>query len=288
MNTKFSVKQLILMSVIAIVLIAPWFSKYLNLDLNWKFKVLGIFAISLIILWVCVVLLVLDYLKNEKVEQEEWMKEEKEGNETEMLEDDLKCYPNVSVDDKIPLMQRLRELKPWKFEEFVKMLFKFRSYKIEKGPSYYINTPQADWWKDLIVYKDNKVESVQIKKHYWQPISKNTIATFKWLIWDEQWYFITTSVFYDDAKKYAEENDIKCVDYNWLFCVISNLSDENKKDLEKFINDQKNINKNANPKTCKKCWAPMIMRKWWYWCLRYNDNCCGKERCKCRECYKPI
>lgn len=286
MNFKFSVKQLILMTVIACAITIPRYPRYLSLDTHSQLRVSLIYTICLVVAWAAVVRLAYDYLKNER-ENIEYDNKSLHNNKNEAPENNFdNCYENVSIDNKIALMQRLRELKPWKFEEFVKMLFKFRSYKIEKEPSYYIDTPQADWWKDLIVQKNNKIESVQIKKYYLEPISKNTIATFKWLIWDEPWYFITTSVFYDDAKSFAEENWIRCIDYDKLYCVISKLPEKDKKTLEEFINNPKNIGITAHPKTCKKCWAPMKRRKWGYGCLRYNINCCGKEQCKCREFYK--
>ncbi len=290
MNFKFSVKQLIIILIIACAITAPRYPRYLKQNTQSQIRISIIFAISLIIAWAGIVWLVYDYLKNEKEEYKE--QENKEYNWTnnkfETSEDDFNnCYENISVNNKIALMQRLRELKCWKFEEVVEMLFRFKWYNIEKGPNYYWDMTQVDWWKDLIISKDNSISSVQIKKLYDRPVNLIEVESFKWVIWNQTWYFVTTSVFSDKSKKFANEHWIHCVDYDNLYCVISKLSDKNKKDIENFINNSKNIQKDLRPKprTCKKCWAPMVFRKkWWYWCLRYNYY--EKEQCKCREFYK--
>ncbi|NOZ44738.1 MAG: hypothetical protein GXP45_06435 [bacterium] len=45
-------------------------------------------------------------------------------------------YDDVHVSDKYNFMQRLRELKPKYFEEFIEMLFVFQAYEIIKSPTY--------------------------------------------------------------------------------------------------------------------------------------------------------
>ena len=287
MNFKFSVKQLILIIIIACAITIPRYPRYLSLDTHSQLRVSLIYAICLIVAWAAVVRLVYDHLKNERENSEEDNKP-LYNDKNETIENDFNnCYEDVSIDNKIALMQRLRELKCWKFEEVVEMLFRFKWYNIEKGPNYYWDMPQVDWWKDLIISKDNSISSVQIKKLYDKPVKLIEVESFKWVIWNQTWYFVTTSVFSDKSKKFANEHWIHCVDYDNLYCVISKLSDKNKKDIENFINNSKNIQKDLHPKprTCKKCWAPMVFRKkWWYWCLRYNYY--EKEQCKCREFYK--
>jgi hypothetical protein len=272
--------------LLTLAVITPFISWYHKLDLQLKFK-------YVIIPWICLIFALLAIIwLIDTVREEDKEKKDKESNwannKFENSEDDFNnCYENISVNNKIALMQRLRELKCWKFEEVVEMLFRFKWYNIEKGPNYYWDMPQVDWWKDLIISKDNSISSVQIKKLYDRPVNLIEVESFKWVIWNQTWYFVTTSVFSDKSKKFANEHWIHCVDYDNLYCVISKLSDKNKKDIENFINNSKNIQKDLRPKprTCKKCWAPMVFRKkWWYWCLRYNYY--EKEQCKCREFYK--
>lgn len=285
MNFKFSVKQLILIIVIACAITIPRYPRYLSLDTHSQLRVSLIYAICLIIAWAAVVRLVYDHLKNERENLEEDNKL-LYNNKNEILENDFNgCYEDVSIDNKIALIQRLRELKCWKFEEVVEMLFKFKWYKIEKWPNYYWDLPQVDWWKDLIMLKDNKIYNVQIKKYYTDPVKLTDIKCFKCDIWEESWYFVTTSIFSPKAKKLANEKWINCVEYNDLLCVISKLPDKNKKIIQNFINDENNIDKTAHPKTCKKCWAPINDRNWWY-CLRNRYPRSNEKQCICREFYK--
>ncbi len=286
MKEKIKRKEIFYVLLLTLAVITPFISWYHKLDLQLKFK-------YVIIPWICLIFALLAIIwLIDTVREEDKEKKDKESNwannKFENSEDDFNnCYENISVNNKIALMQRLRELKCWKFEEVVEMLFRFKWYNIEKGPNYYWAMPQVDWWKDLIISKDNSISSVQIKKLYDRPVNLIEVESFKWVIWNQTWYFVTTSVFSDKSKKFANEHWIHCVDYDNLYCVISKLSDKNKKDIENFINNSKNIQKDLRPKprTCKKCWAPMVFRKkWWYWCLRYNYY--EKEQCKCREFYK--
>lgn len=306
MNTKFSVKQLILMSIIAIALIIPWFSKYLNLDLNWKFKVLGIFAISLIILWVCVVLLVWDYTKNNKNEQEEWTKEEKEinsnidnaknvvinhnyekvhqkyqwwyskyGNAKKYVDNSKFVKLTISDKNKIQIIHRLTELKNESFEYFIWFLFKFHGYTINRWPMYYKGKPLPDGWKDLIMSKDNQIYVVQIKKYINKFVPVDDIRIFNWALEkDEKWIFVTTSV---SSEGYPEnecnEKWIIWKDYKDIWDMLNELSEDNKKYLEEnYINNVKNLDK-YKVKTCKSCWAPFIKWKNWYFCWNTYNWC---------------
>ena len=286
MKKNFKRKEIFYVLLLTLAVITPFIPRYHRLDLQLKFK-------YVIIPWICLIFALLaiiwliDTVREEDKDKE---KEDKESNWTnnkfEISEDNFNnCYEDVSMDNKIALIQRLRELKNWKFEEVVEMLFKFKWYKIEKWPNYYWDLPQVDWWKDLIMLKDNKIYNVQIKKYYTDPVKLTDIKCFKCDIWEESWFFVTTSIFSPKAKKLANEKWINCVEYNDLLCVISKLPDKDKKIIQNFINDENNIDKGAHPKTCKKCWAPINDRNWWY-CLRNRYPRPNEKQCTCREFYK--
>ena len=309
MNTKFSVKQLVLIMVMAVALTVPRYPRYATLNTKSKLIVSGIYAISLIIVGWCVVLLVLDYLKNEKVEQEWWLEEKKEINSDidnvknvvinhnyekvnqkyqwwyskyENIKKETKNtkFIKVSIDDEFRVMQRLRELENCSFEEFIEELFKLNGYKIDQEPNYSWKKPNCDWWKDLIMEKDNKIYYVQIKKYFRKMVPLADLQAFNQVLKDRLWFFVTVSVFSEPAKKFASDKHFKCYNYENIWNAINRLSLEDKQNLENFINDPKNIQTDFEyqPRTCSVCWAPMKYRKSLrrYGCLRYPE-------CKCTE-----
>lgn len=307
MNTKFSPKQRILMWCIAFLLVFPWWWRYLKLNTYSKLVVSLIFALILIVVWILVIILVADY-KKEKWEDNKEINPDSDNvknvvinhnyekvnqkyqwwfSKYENIKKDTKNtkFIKVSMNDEFRVMQRLRELENCSFEEFIEKLFKFRGYVIHKPHNYFWKMPQVDWWKDLIIEKDNQIYVVQIKKHMDNCVyvSLTNVEALKWvLVGNEKWIFVTASVFSEYAKKFCDENNIKCVDYKGIWNVIKELSWEDRKKLENFINDPKNIQTDFKwkPKTCKLCWAPMKWRKnlwkWRYGCLRYPE-------CKCTE-----
>lgn len=308
MNTKFTAKQLILVVIMVIALVAPRYPWYLSLNLESQVKFSIKFAISLIIVWIIIVLLVRDYRKDEKklVEKDENLYSDVNSvknvvinhnyqkvnqryqwkfSKLKNIKQDVNNikFEKISINDEFRVMQRLRELETSSFEEFIEKLFELKGYSIDKEPNYYWNIPQVDWWKDLIIHKNNKVYYVQIKKYFRKMVPLADLQAFNQVLKNWSWFFVTVSVFSEPAKKFSKGKDFKCIDYKSIWNVINKLSSENKKELELFINDSKNIQTNFEykPRTCKICWAPMKRRQklGGYGCLRYPE-------CNCREFLK--
>ena len=284
---KFSVKQLILIVVLAVAIVTPRYTRYFNLDLQSKFKYIIIPWICLIIALLCIWVLIKNKRKELGLEEEikpsnknieeQFKKEDKIkniGKNTQKQYKSNNTWTKVSIDNKILLIHRLRCLSPWAFEWLLQRIFIYNWYEIVEWPSYLWDKPQVDNWYDLIVKKNNSNIYVQIKKKISYLIGENDLKIFKGSILSNEWIYITTSLFSSNAKRYAEKNKIKLVDYNGILDIISKLNTEQKKKIEIIINDVENMgDKKYKPKTCKKCWAPIRNWKYWYYCLnKYEKN----------------
>lgn len=305
MNTKFTAKQLILVVLMAIALVAPRYPWYLSLNLESQVKFSIKFAISLIIVWIIIVFLVRDYRKDriELVEKDENLHSDMnsvknvvinhnyqkvnqryQGNFSKLKNkkqdvDNIKLK-KVSIEDDIAVIHRLRGLTNKSFEYLVWYLYKFMWYSIDKWPTYYGGKPLPDWWKDLIISKDNHIYVIQVKKYIDKYVSIKDVRELQWVLEkNEKWIFITTSIFPEEVQQYCDEKWMECIDYNDILSKIRWLELKDKEKLENYINDIKNIEKNPKykPKTCKRCWAPFIKWEYSYFCWNHYSWCPCKE-----------
>lgn len=312
MNTKFSVKDyfLIWITIIAlsIGLVYPWQSRYLKLDFNSKLRFIIIPWICLIIIAISVSILLKDFRKNklESLDDNPNIENKDDDLNTDNVKNIIinnyqtfqhwysrKKYikidtivnkiTNVSIDDKIAVIHRLRELDNENFEFFIGHLFELNWYTIDRWPLYSNGQPQPDWWKDLIMTKNNQKYGVQIKKYIDRKVPVGDARDLKWALEEnEKWIFVTISIFSKPAKSYCYRKKIIYKDYLSIWDMIRSLSKNDKEFLEKFINDIKKLETNPKykPMTCKKCWAPMTPWNYQdYYCLnRYEKiECHNKE-----------
>ena len=267
-NNKLSLKELLSCMVISILLVIPRYNWYLKLTIFEKILFLFWWIVCLSI--IC--LIIYNLLKNLFVWQ---------SNSINNIQNNVpNSYKKILLWNNFETIQRLRELKPRCFEYFIETLFRIWWYEIIKWPNYLWDKAQADWWKDIIVQKDWELEYIQIKKKFKYMVWCKDVEAFKWVIWTKKWIFITTSIFSEDAKIFWEKNNILCIDYDCLLKKIWSLWNDETKKLENIINNNCNIDYEFKykPKTCKKCWAPMIWKWWRYCCLNYYPkNCTSRE-----------
>lgn len=187
------------------------------------------------------------------------------------------------------LIEKLKAMHPKDFEDFIKLLFELRWYKVVYKSFWkrYFSSriPQKDWWIDLIAIRDNKKIYVQIKKNITNMVSVDMIRSFYGsivhrLTWEDKWLFVTTSVFSEDAEKCAKENHIEMISYKELEKEIVWLEKEIQKrqrieDFLSKIDYYQNKKYNQNIRTCPKCGAPLKWRKeWFYGCQNYYKTGC--------------
>lgn len=296
MNTKFSVKQLVLIWIIVIALITPRYPRYLKQSTQSQIKISLIIAISLMIAWIAIAWLIIDYKKGkwedntdgnndnvknvvinhnyEKVNQKyQWWYSKYEDTK-KYVENSNFVKLTINDKNKIQIIHRFTELKNENFEYFIWYLFKFHGYTINRWPMYYKGKPLPDKWKDLIMSKDNQIYVVQIKKYMDNFVSVYDIRLFNWALEkNEKWIFVTTSIFPEFTKNECDEKQIIHKDYNDIWNMMNELSEDNKKYLEeKYINDIKNLDK-YKVKTCKSCWAPFIKGENWFFCWNTYNWC---------------
>jgi len=266
MKEKFTIKEILYLLLLTLAVVTPFLPWYFKLDLQLKFK-------YVIIPWICLIFALLAI---------RWLIDSVRNNKKNSYKNITKAndFQKISVDDRILLIHRLRCLSPCSFEHLIEKLFQLKWYEIIQSPSYLWNKPQVDNWCDLIVKKWNDDIYVQIKKNIANVIKEKQLKEFKWWFLNHKLIYITTSLYSNNAKRYANKNWIELVDYNWLLDRIQNLKTEEKSQIENFINDKNNLwDWKYLPKTCKKCWAPMKSWKFSYYCLNRYENikCCNKE-----------
>lgn len=195
----------------------------------------------------------------------------------------------ISLDDNFSVIHRLRVLHPKYFQDFMKLLFelwwfatiheaKWRRYK-------YWYKALSDGGIDLIFEQNNSRYFVQLKKYMNKQVSIKDVKEY-WMtildnkLWDkDEWIFITTSIFSDTSEKFAKEHGLVMVDYEGILELIELVAQSHKRKLENFLNS---VNLSSNEeyfryaKTCKKCYAPMQLRKDWhfYGCMNYHRTGC--------------
>lgn len=186
------------------------------------------------------------------------------------------------------LIDKLKAMHPKDFEDFIKLLFELKWYKViykSFWKKYFWSWfARKDWWIDLIALKDGNKSYIQIKKYITNMVSVNDVRSFYGAIvskiksWDKV-IFITTSVFSEDAEKFAKENNILIVTHKELVEEIKSI--QNKQAINDFLSKMSYYSNkyNQNIRTCPKCWAPLKWRKeGFYGCQNYIKWCKYTEK----------
>ncbi len=190
------------------------------------------------------------------------------------------------IEEPKKLIDKLRMMHPKKFEDFVKLLFELRGYKIiyksfwKKIRWFWI--PRKDWWIDLIALKDWQKTYIQIKQYISKCVSVSDVREFYGAVVNnlrssDKVMFITTSIFSSDAKQYAKKCGIKLIPYDKIEKVVGLIKDVEKKQkikdfFSKIIYYRNKYNRNM--RACPKCRAPLTKRGNFYWCLNYSNIIC--------------
>lgn len=188
------------------------------------------------------------------------------------------------------LIVLLRSIHPRDFERFVCLLFKLSWYAIEFTSSwknyFWRLIPEKDGWIDLIVSKDGKKKYIQVKKYQNHQVSSSVARDFYGTIVDklslqDEWIVVSTSIFSDDFISFANEKNIKMIDYSGLLDIIHRLFEIESISLEimNFVNSDDLIfddKFSLYSRTCKKCFAPLVFIKkmWCYCCMNYHKTGC--------------
>ena len=170
-----------------------------------------------------------------------------------------------NIDKPKTLMEKLKAMHPKDFEDFIKLLFELQWYVVIYKSFWKRRVPHKDWGIDMIVVRDNKKIYVQIKKNIANMVSVEMVRAFYWSIVNrlksqDKWLFVRTSVFSQDAEKFAKENNMETISYQELEKEIVWLEKEIQKreKIEYFlakINYYQNKKYNQNIRTCPKCGA---------------------------------
>lgn len=195
----------------------------------------------------------------------------------------------IDAKDKKRVIQKLRELHPKDFEEFIGLLFELCWYSIiyrsQWKRSFGKWYARKDWWIDLICQKWENKNCIQIKKLINQEVSVKIIREMWWVCVDQMngntiCTIITTSLFSEDSLKFVNEKAITLIDYKKLLDIIENLAftPQNKSAIEYFINRLDLIDNTKYidyTKTCPLCLAPLVKRRWWFYgCMNYYKTDC--------------
>ena len=121
----------------------------------------------------------------------------------------------ITIDQEYTQIQKLREVHPKYFEDFISEMFKISWYTIEKKAEYkfirWKRQAQRDWWIDLIAGKNGAKKYIQVKKllnqEVWVPIIRELYGAITDDMNKEkdQLIVITTSLFSEDAQNFANE-----------------------------------------------------------------------------------
>lgn len=208
----------------------------------------------------------------------------------------------ISLDDKKSVIQKLRELHPKNFEEFISLVFQLSWYEViyksQWKKMFGKRYARKDWWIDLICKKEEKRNFIQIKKLVNQEVSVKTIREMWWVCgdeihWNDNVIVITTSLFSQDAERFASQKHIILIDYKTLLETIDKIINvpKNKTTIESFLNDPNLIDNKGFAtyiKICPLCLAPLVKRKWWFYgCMNYyKKNCQYREKISFTNYYK--
>lgn len=146
------------------------------------------------------------------------------------------------------LLNELRSLKPFEFEEYIANLFNKLGFIAEKvGGSY-------DGGVDVIATKNNIKYYIQCKKFITSQVSVGSVRDFYGALVDRiasgKGYFITTNKFTLEAEKFAEDKPIELIDGHRLIEYIK---------LAQVNNNISPITKHVNEK-CPQCGSDLVRR----------------------------
>ncbi|MDD3262587.1 MAG: restriction endonuclease [Candidatus Absconditabacteria bacterium] len=192
------------------------------------------------------------------------------------------------------IIEKLKAMHPKDFEDFIKLLFELRGYKIiykSFWKKYFSSRiAKKDGGIDLIVVKDGKKIYVQIKKKNTDMIGVEVMRSFYGAIvnklkGEDKLLLITTSIFSEDAEKFAKENNIEIMSYKEIEQEIDGLEKDinNKQKIVLFLSRTNYYSNkyNQNIRTCPKCGAPLKWRKeGFYGCQNYYKTGCDYKEYK--------
>lgn len=123
-------------------------------------------------------------------------------------------------------LNKLRNLKPSEFEEYIAHLFSKLGFTTEKVGGAY------DGGIDVIAIKNNKKYYIQCKKFITSQVSVGSVRSFYGALVDHmangKGYFITTNKFTLEAEKFAEGKPIELIDGQQLLKYIKMARLDNK------------------------------------------------------------
>lgn len=136
------------------------------------------------------------------------------------------------------VLNKLRNLKPFEFEDYIATLYSHLGYKTEKvGQSY-------DGGIDVVAEKDGIKHYIQCKKFITSKVSVNAVRDFYGAMSDKmangKGIFITTNVFTTEAEKFAEGNLIELIDGYKLLRLIKLANKNQNIDIPTTIDTQIN------------------------------------------------
>ena len=129
---------------------------------------------------------------------------------TKKIDNDIKFNKGKSWRTDQELLQWLRGLKPYEFEEYVAILFTRLGYKADAvGKSH-------DGGVDVIATKNSVTNYIQCKKFTTNKVPVSAIRDFYGALANKlangKGYFITTNTFTLEAEKFAEDKPIELID----------------------------------------------------------------------------
>ncbi|PDZ02661.1 restriction endonuclease [Bacillus cereus] len=114
-------------------------------------------------------------------------------------------------------LSKLEIMDPREFEYFVADFFRTLGYTVQ------ITSGSNDGGKDIILYKDNEMKFVEVKRYTKNSIGRPFIQKLHSAIVDADavgGYFVTLSHFNKNARKYAANKNIELIDGDSLINMM--------------------------------------------------------------------
>ena len=137
----------------------------------------------------------------------------------------VSLQPDHSRMTDFELLTLLRSLRPDEFEEFIAQLFQRLGYRAK------VTTYHHDNGIDIIINKGDKEGYVQCKKYIEKRVTVGEIRDFYGAVADKlnqgEAFFVTTNIFTDEAKKFAEQQRkngrIRLIDCRVLLSLLRTI-----------------------------------------------------------------
>ncbi len=116
----------------------------------------------------------------------------------------------------------LEVMDPREFEYFVADVFRSLGYKVK------VTSGSNDGGKDIILYKDNEIKFVEVKRYTKNSIGRPFIQKLHSAIVDADavgGYFVTLSNFNKNARQYAANKNIELIDGDSLINMMNSKLD---------------------------------------------------------------